>query len=99
MGKSNAERQAAYRARHLQAVEGGMERLNLTLSVSAKAQLERLAACYAVTQRTTLENLLAQAERTLLDSLSAEDQRHYLDRQPLLRSNGETGLKRATPAA
>jgi len=56
MGKSNAERQAAYRARHFMAVDGGLERLSLAVSVTAKAQLERLAFCYAVTGRVLRSN-------------------------------------------
>lgn len=71
MGKSNAERQAAYRARHFKAQDGGLERLSLAVSVPTKAQLERLASCYAVTQREVIESLLEQAERRLLESLPA----------------------------
>lgn len=87
MGKSNAERQAAFRARHFKAVEGERERLSLAVSVPAKAQLDRLAACYAVTKREVIESLLAQAERRLLDSLPANEQDRYLDRQLMLRGN------------
>lgn len=43
MAQSNAERQRAYRQRHLKDIEGGGERLNTVVSVSAKAQLARLA--------------------------------------------------------
>lgn len=88
MGKTNAERQAAYRMRHFKDVDGGLERLNLALSVPAKAQLERLAGCYGVTRRAVIESLLSQAERRLLDSLPAGEQGRYLDRQLALRGNG-----------
>jgi hypothetical protein len=87
MGKSNAERQAAYRARHFEDVDGGLERLSLAVSISAKAQLQRLASCYGVTQRHVIETLLAQAERRLLESLPAESQGPYLDGELTLRSN------------
>jgi hypothetical protein len=90
MGKSNAERQAAYRARHFKAVEGERERLNLAVSVPAKAQLERLATCYAVTQREVIESLLEQGERRLLDSLPANEHGRYFDRELMLRSNEKT---------
>ena len=40
---TNAERQKAYRQRHLQDVDGTGGRLNLIVSVQAKAQLGRLA--------------------------------------------------------
>ena len=88
MGKSNAERQAAYRARHFMAEDGGLERLSLAVSVSAKAQLKRLASCYAVTQREVLESLLAQAERRLVESLPATEQGQYYDQSLPLRANG-----------
>jgi hypothetical protein len=35
---------------------------NLLISVSAKARLERLAACYGVTRRSLLEHVLDEAE-------------------------------------
>jgi macrodomain Ter protein organizer (MatP/YcbG family) len=61
MAKSTSERQRAYRQRHL--AEGDAERLNVVVSVQAKRQLERLARHRGVTQRETLETMLAQAER------------------------------------
>lgn len=87
MGKSNAERQAAYRARHFKAVDGGLERLSLAVSASAKAQLERLAAHYAVTQREAIERLLSQAEQRLLESLPAGEHSQYYDKSRRIRSN------------
>lgn len=74
MAKTNAQRQAEYRHRHLVAEDGGAERLNLLVSVPAKRKLERLAACYGVTQRAMLERLLTEAEGALLDRLQAEGQ-------------------------
>jgi hypothetical protein len=85
MGKSGAQRQEEYRQRHLR--DGTLERLNLLVPVSAKRQLERLAYCYGVTQRTMLEKLLAEAERATLKSLSPEQQRDYLEKRRPLRSN------------
>lgn len=67
MAKSNAERQAAYRARHLKNEEGKGERLNLVIDLHAKRALERLATCYAVTQRSMLQRVLIEAERAALD--------------------------------
>jgi hypothetical protein len=55
MAKSNAQRQSDYRVRHLKDVDGQAERLNLLVNLHAKRALERLAACYAVTQREVLE--------------------------------------------
>jgi hypothetical protein len=88
MGKSNAERQAAYRARHFKAVDGGLVRLSLAVSLQAKAQLERLATCYAVTQRDVIESLLRQAENAVLESLTGGDKDRYCDRAlPLPRND------------
>ena len=81
MGKSNAQRQAAYRQRHLKAVDAGLERVNVLVSVHAKRRLERLAACYGVTQRTMLERLLADAERAALDALPVDQQDAYYDKR------------------
>lgn len=74
--KSGAERQAAYRARHLRG-DGEGARLNMVVSVQAKAQMERLAARYGVTQREVVERLLREAESTLLDAMSPIEQRRY----------------------
>lgn len=60
---TNAERQRAYRQRHLQDVDGAGERLNMVVSVQAKAQLGRLASHHGISQRAMLERLLAEAER------------------------------------
>ena len=89
MGKSNAERQADYRARHFKAGDSGLERLSVTLSAPSKAQLERLAVCYAVTKRQVIETLLIQAERRLLESLPTAECDQYYDRKLSLPSNGD----------
>lgn len=54
MRKTDAQRQATYRERNFQAMDGGMARLNTALSVPAKAQLERLATRYGVTETKAL---------------------------------------------
>jgi hypothetical protein len=71
MARTNAERQAAYRQRHLKDIDGALERLNTLVSLQAKRQLECLAACHDVTQRSVLERVLAEAERAPLDTLPA----------------------------
>lgn len=75
MGMTSAERQRAYRQRHLK--DGIRERINLVVSVSTKRKLERLARHYGVTQVAMLERLLAQAEREVVDVL--EHQAAYYD--------------------
>lgn len=53
----------------------------MVVSVPAKAQIERLASYYAVTQRDVLETLLAEAERRLLESLPPNEYGRYYDRE------------------
>ena len=50
---------------------GKGERLNLVIDLHAKRALERLAVCYGVTQRETIERLALDAERATLDKLAA----------------------------
>jgi hypothetical protein len=66
MARSNAERQAAYRVRHLRDKDGKGERLNFVIDLHAKQALERLAICYAVTQRNILERILVEVEQATL---------------------------------
>lgn len=63
MATSNAQRQAAYRLKHLKDVDGQGERLNIIIDLHAKKALERLSSCYGVTQRAMIEKLLIDAER------------------------------------
>ena len=77
--QSNAERQAAYRQRHLNDVEGQGERINMVVTVQAKAQLERLARHYGVTKRELLVRVLAEAERKLVDRLGRAAEKSYYD--------------------
>ncbi|SCY69993.1 hypothetical protein SAMN05216420_11375 [Nitrosospira sp. Nl5] len=70
MAKSNAERQAAYRVRHLGDKGGKSERVNFVIDQHAKLALERLAICYAVTQRTVLERILVEVEQATLASVA-----------------------------
>lgn len=93
MGKSNAERQAAYRKRHhrknLDVDEGELRaRLSVMVSRDAKWQLERLATYYGVTQRQALERALAEAEWRIIETLSSDAQNAYYDRRlTALRGN------------
>lgn len=90
MRKSNAQRQRAYRDRHLKLtdeLDDMLERINQMVSLPAKNALKRLASYYGVTQRAILESAIANAERTLLDTLPGEHQNHYYDMNITLRSN------------
>jgi len=70
MAKNNAERQAAYRSRHLKDEKGNGERLNVVIDLHAKRALERLAKCYGVTQKNILERLLVGAEGAVIDQVA-----------------------------
>jgi hypothetical protein len=90
MRKSNAQRQRAYRDRHLKLtdeLDDMRERINQMVSLSAKTALKRLASYYGVTQRAILESAIANAERTLFDTLPGEHQNDYYDMKITLRSN------------
>jgi macrodomain Ter protein organizer (MatP/YcbG family) len=75
---SGAERQAAYRRRHLNEVDTlDSARLNTVVPVATKRALVRLAKRYAVTQRETLVKLIEDAERTVTQELTSADLRRY----------------------
>lgn len=60
MAKSSAERQREFRQRKLS--EGTDVRLDVVVSASAAAALQRLARHHGLSQRATLEKVLADAE-------------------------------------
>lgn len=82
MSKTNAERQRDYRNRHLHAEGGKGERLNMVINLHAKRALERLAACYGVTQREMFERLVHAADRQAVERALAEhgSARGYYDK-------------------
>lgn len=69
--RSNAQRQADYRQRHLQSEHHSLQRLSLMVDLHAKLALQRLAKCYGVTQRSMLEGLIQQAQRVAVDEAIA----------------------------
>ena len=77
MVKTSAERQAAYRARHLK--EGEAERINMVVSLSAAMILRRLATHRGITQRQVLESLLVEAQAVATAGMTAEQQNAYYD--------------------
>jgi hypothetical protein len=84
MTKTNAQRQAEYRARHFKDVDGELERLNMAVPVTTKRRLERLATWYGVTQRALLEKVLEAEERKVLSGMTSVEQDAYYT----LRRNG-----------
>ena len=94
MRKSNAQRQRAYRDRHLKLADEPddlLERINQMVSLHAKNTLKRLASYYGVTQRVMLESAIANAEHALFDTLPGEHQNDYYDMNITLRSNTKQG--------
>jgi hypothetical protein len=90
MRKSNAQRQRAYRDRHLKLTDEPddlLERINQMVSLPTKNALKRLASYYGVTQRALLESAIANTERALFDTLPGEHQNDYYDLNITLRSN------------
>jgi hypothetical protein len=79
MARTSAQSQAAFRERHLIDPAGSGERLNIVIDASSKTTLERLAACYAVTQRVMLQRLLSKAQSQLLATLSSDQCNDYYD--------------------
>lgn len=85
MVRTNAERQRAYRQRHLKDLDGAAERLSTFVSVNAKRALERMAHHHSTTQRAILERTLAEAERTLVDALPPDEKSAYYDGNDVTR--------------
>lgn len=81
MPMTNAERQRQYRQRHLKDLDGTGERLNVVLSLHAKAALERLASFYGITQREALERALLDAQDRATAGLTSFQYQQFADRQ------------------
>ena len=79
MAKTNSERQAEYRSRHLKDVEGTGDRLNTVLDSSAKLALKRLSHHSGLTQKEILERLLKDEEARLISTLTNIEQDKYYD--------------------
>ena len=78
MPLTNAEKQRAYRERHLGA-DGEKARIQLFLSATAKAQLDRLARHKGYTVTALIEELAASAERRTVAKLTGKALKEYYD--------------------
>ena len=76
---TTAERQRAYRERHLKADTGTKARLNLLLDAASKLALKRLARHYGCTQPDLLTRLLRDEQHRVLTTLSGDQQNAYYD--------------------
>ena len=79
MAKTNAQNQAAYKARHLKDESGTSVRLDMLIDSSAKLSLKRLAAHYRVSQRVMLKTLLAEKQSSLLEAMGSAEQDAFYD--------------------
>ena len=69
MAQTNAQRQAAFRARHLKSTDCPVERIDCLIEVHAKAALKRLALHHGLPQWEMLQKLIVDAESALVDTL------------------------------
>jgi hypothetical protein len=78
MPMTSAEKQRAYRERHL-GFNGEKSRVQLVLSVHAKFQLERLARHKGYSVTTLVEELAAEVERRIIDRMTSTERRAYFE--------------------
>ena len=79
MALNNAERQRAYRERHL-GIDGTKVRVGLILDVGAAAGLRRLARHRGTTVTKVIEELTRRSEQAVLNHMTDSKQRKYLRR-------------------
>ncbi len=81
MGKSNAERQAEYRARRPFEGPGGNgeRRLNAWVSTGASLALARMSRRYGVTKREMLEKLIMDEAERIEKNMTEEELEAYYD--------------------
>ncbi len=79
MAQTNAQRQAAFRARHLKSTDSTTQRVDVLIDAHAKAALKRLAVHRGATQWATLQMLIADAESALVDTLGKAAQTDYYE--------------------
>jgi hypothetical protein len=98
MALTSAEKQQRYRQRHL-GIYGAKQRIQLFVSVQAKAQLARLARHCGYTVTNMIEKLAADAERRLLNRLPPRQHTAYLDGRPQhTASHKPFGRRKARPS-
>lgn len=78
MALTNAQIQAAYRARNFKNADGA-RRLDLVIDSNSLTALKRLAAHHGVTQRAMLQKLIDDAQVALLGTLDGGQQDAYFD--------------------
>lgn len=79
MGATNAERQAAFRARKIKAEDGNGSRLDLVIDTSTHLALKRLAKHYGVSMVALLAQLARDEQHRVLDEMDGAQQTAYYD--------------------
>jgi len=74
---TNAQRQAAYRKRHLRGDTSECVRVDLVIGQPASLAFDRLAQNFSISKRQTVEHLLLLAEAAVLASLNSDGKKHY----------------------
>ncbi len=74
MALSNAEKQAAFRARNK---EVGSERLQVVVNLQTKLALQRLSRHYGLTQSAMIERLLMSEQSRVTHELNDDDLKKY----------------------
>ena len=78
MALTNAQIQAAYRARHCKDVESATaSRIDTLIDITSMMALKRMAAHHGVSQRAMLQTLINDAQAALLDTLNRKAQSIY----------------------
>lgn len=81
MALTNAQIQAAYRARNCKDLDTARaSRMDMVIDSTSLMALKRLAAHHGVTQRAMLQTLIDDAQRALLNTLDGSQQDAYYDR-------------------
>jgi len=74
--KTNAERQAEYKRRHLE--EGYAERLDMVLSVNDGVALRRLCAHSGETKKALIRRLINEEQARLMVKMTPEDLQKFV---------------------
>lgn len=79
MAKSNKERQAAYREKHLKAEDATKSRLSIVISDHAMLALKRLAKGAGITRAALLERVLLEEQRRVTAEMTDAEAMAYHD--------------------
>ncbi len=81
MALTNAQIQAAYRARHCKDLDtASASRMDMVIDSASLTALRRMAAHQGLTQRAMLQKLINEAQTVLLHTMDGGQQDAYYDR-------------------